>query len=90
ARKRAAPSRARATPPNLSRSGSPADKQRPKPTGRDEVIEAIIQATVELCAVGGPSEVSLRKVAERAHVNYGLVYRHFGTKSEVVKAAMAH
>ncbi len=40
--------------------------------------------------MGGPSEVSLRKVAERAHVNYGLVYRHFGTKSEVVKAAMAH
>jgi AcrR family transcriptional regulator len=59
-----------------------------KPTGRDEVIEAIIRATVELCVAGGPNEVSLRRVAERANVNYGLVHRHFGNKSAVVRAAM--
>jgi AcrR family transcriptional regulator len=60
-----------------------------RPTGRDEVIEAIIEATIVLCAKVGPEHVSLRRIAEQAQVNYGLVHRHFGTKSEVVKAAIA-
>jgi AcrR family transcriptional regulator len=32
--------------------------------------------------------VTLRRVAEQAKVNYGLLHRHFGTKAEVIKAAM--
>src|SRR6185312_3770884 len=52
-----------------------------RPSGRDEVIDAIISATLELVVEGGPSRVSLRRVAERANVNYGLVHRHFGTRA---------
>jgi AcrR family transcriptional regulator len=36
----------------------------------------------------GPAALSLRSIAARAGVNYGLVHRHFGTKEAVVRAAM--
>src|SRR3954447_25722397 len=57
------------------------------PRGREEVVDAIIDATIELCKTGGPDKVTLRRVAEQANVNYGLVHRHFGTKTAVVTAA---
>jgi AcrR family transcriptional regulator len=56
------------------------------PRGRDQITDAIIEATVELCKTGGPD--TLRRVAEQANVNYGLVHRHFGTKAAVITAAM--
>jgi AcrR family transcriptional regulator len=34
--------------------------------------------------------LSLRSIAARAGVNYGLVHRHFGTKEAVIRAAMHH
>jgi TetR/AcrR family transcriptional regulator, repressor for neighboring sulfatase len=52
------------------------------------VVDAIIEATIELCKTGGPDKVTLRRVAEQANVNYGLVHRHFGTKTAVITAAM--
>jgi AcrR family transcriptional regulator len=52
------------------------------------VIESIIDATLELWSAKGPAEVSLRSIAARAGVNYGLVYRHFRTKEAVIRAAM--
>jgi len=58
------------------------------PKGREQVIDAIIDATVDLCRTGGPDKVRLRRVAENANVNYGLVHRHFGTKAALVRAAM--
>jgi AcrR family transcriptional regulator len=58
------------------------------PRGRDQITDAIIEATVELCKTGGPDKVTLRRVAEQANVNYGLVHRHFGTKAAVITAAM--
>jgi AcrR family transcriptional regulator len=61
---------------------------RQPPRGREQVIEAVIEATIELCRTGGPDKVTLRRVADQANVNYGLVHRHFGTKAEVIKAAM--
>jgi AcrR family transcriptional regulator len=64
------------------------DERPPRPSGREEVIDAIIGATLELCVEGGPHGVSLRRVAERANVNYGLVHRHFGTRTAVLRAAM--
>ena len=60
----------------------------PSPRGRDQIIEAVIEATIELCKMGGPDKVTLRRVAEQANVNYGLVHRHFGTKAAVITAAM--
>jgi TetR/AcrR family transcriptional regulator, repressor for neighboring sulfatase len=59
-----------------------------KPYGREQVIESIIDATLSLWSAKGPAEVSLRAIAARAGVNYGLVYRHFRTKEAVIRAAM--
>jgi AcrR family transcriptional regulator len=59
-----------------------------KPYGSEEVIEAIIEATVSLWTDAGPAGLSLRKIAARAGVNYGLVYRHFGTKDALIRAAI--
>jgi AcrR family transcriptional regulator len=62
--------------------------EKAKPYGREEVIESIIDATLSLWSAKGPAEVSLRAIAARAGVNYGLVYRHFRTKEAVIRAAM--
>jgi AcrR family transcriptional regulator len=51
-----------------------------RPTGRDEVTDAVLDAAERLFAAAGPTEVSLRAIAQEAGVTYGLVYRHFGTK----------
>ncbi len=58
--------------------GSPAPAARP--TGRDEITDAVLDAAERLFAAAGPSDVSLRAIATEAGVTYGLVYRHFGTK----------
>jgi TetR/AcrR family transcriptional regulator, repressor for neighboring sulfatase len=51
-----------------------------RPTGRDAVTDAVLDAAERLFAAAGPTEVSLRTIAQEAGVTYGLVYRHFGTK----------
>lgn len=47
---------------------------------------AILRAAAELMAEHSPSSVSLRAVAERAGVNYGLIHRHFKTKDRLLLA----
>jgi AcrR family transcriptional regulator len=71
-------------------STSKAKEQEPrrKPYGRDEVVQSIIDATLSLWTAKGPAELSMRSIAARAGVNYGLVHRHFGTKDAVIRAAM--
>lgn len=59
-----------------------------RPHGRDEVVKSIIDATLSLWAAEGPAKLSMRSIASRAGVNYGLVHRHFGTKDAVIRAAM--
>jgi TetR/AcrR family transcriptional regulator, repressor for neighboring sulfatase len=59
-----------------------------QPHGKDEIIESIIEATLSLWAAQGPAKLSLRGIASRAGVNYGLVYRHFKTKDAVIRAAL--
>lgn len=61
---------------------------KPPPRGRDQIVESIIDATLSLWASKGPAELSLRGIAGRAGVNYGLVHRHFRTKEAVIRAAM--
>jgi AcrR family transcriptional regulator len=56
-----------------------------RPTGRDEVTDAVLDAAERLFAAAGPSEVSLRAIATEAGVTYGLVYRHFGTKDALLE-----
>lgn len=47
---------------------------------------AILRAAAELMAEHSPSSVTLREVASRAGVNYGLIHRHFGTKDRLLVA----
>src|SRR5580692_2491121 len=76
-----------ATADGTAKAPKPA-KAAARPYGREQVIESIIDATLAQWTAKGPAEVSLRSIAARAGVNYGLVYRHFGTKEAVIRAAM--
>ena len=55
-----------------------------RPQGRDEVVDAVLDAAERLFAEQGPANVSLRAIAQDAGVNYGLVHRHFGTKDDLL------
>jgi AcrR family transcriptional regulator len=56
-----------------------------RPTGRDEILDAVLDAADRLFARSSPTEVSLREIAREAGVTYGLVHRHFGTKEELIE-----
>jgi AcrR family transcriptional regulator len=56
-----------------------------RPTGRDEVVEALLDAAARLIATSPPDEVSLRGIARAADVNHGLVHRHFGTRDDLIE-----
>ncbi len=51
-----------------------------KPHGRDQVIEALLEAAADLFSKRGVKAVSMREIAILAQVNYGLIHRHFGSK----------
>ena len=53
-------------------------------------MTAVLDAASELFAQQGPAATSIREVAARSGVNHGLVYRHFGTKEELVAAVLDH
>ncbi|MEB4208286.1 helix-turn-helix domain-containing protein [Mycobacterium sp. 94-17] len=70
---------------------SPATGRRGKmPTGRAEVAAAILEAATDLFAERGPAATSIRDIAARCNVNHGLVFRHFGTKEQLVGAVLDH
>jgi len=58
------------------------------PTGKQEVVNALVDAATELFSERGPGAVSVRDVANRAGVNHGLVHRHFGSKDGLVRAVL--
>ncbi|MEU2257682.1 helix-turn-helix domain-containing protein [Nocardia xishanensis] len=60
------------------------------PVGRDEVVAAVLNSATELFAERGPAATSIRDIAERAGVNHGLVFRHFGAKEQLVAAVLNH
>lgn len=70
-------------------SASPSDPET-SPTGRDEVVAAILDSASQLFADRGPAAASIRDIAARARVNHGLVFRHFGTKENLVAAVLDH
>jgi len=61
-----------------------------KPIGREKVAAAILAAATELFAERGPAATSIRDIAVRSKVNHGLVFRHFGTKEQLVSAVLDH
>src|ERR1700753_1717184 len=64
--------------------------RRNVPTGREEVAAAILEAATDLFAERGPAATSIRDIAARSKVNHGLVFRHFGTKEQLVGAVLDH
>ncbi|WP_085222210.1 TetR/AcrR family transcriptional regulator [Mycobacterium florentinum] len=73
-----------------TQSASPDTAQATTPTGREEVTAAILDSAAEMFAERGPGAASIRDIASRAHVNHGLVFRHFGTKEKLVAAVLDH
>ncbi len=67
-----------------------ASARRKNPTGREEVGAAILEAATDLFAERGPAATSIRDIAARSKVNHGLVFRHFGTKDQLVGAVLDH
>ena len=70
--------------------GSASVARRKIPTGREEVAAAILEAATDLFAERGPAATSIRDIAARSKVNHGLVFRHFGTKEQLVGAVLDH
>ncbi len=55
---------------------------------REEVSRALIDAAAELFAERPSGRVTVREIAARADVNPALVYRYFGSKQNLMRAAM--
>lgn len=47
--------------------------------------EALLEAALALMAERGPANVPLRDIAQRAGVNFGLVYQYLGTRDDVLR-----
>lgn len=60
------------------------------PVGRDEVVSAVLEAAADLFADRGPAATSIRDIAARSKVNHGLVFRHLGSKEQLVGAVLDH
>jgi AcrR family transcriptional regulator len=52
------------------------------------VAAAVLEAATDLFAERGPAATSIRDIAARSKVNHGLVFRHFGTKEQLVGAVL--
>lgn len=66
---------------------SPTGRRRRRP--RDEVARALVDATAELLAERSSGQVTVRDIAARADVNVALIHRYFGSKRNLVGAAVA-
>ena len=60
---------------------------KPRPTGRDEVRAAVLDAAARHFAAQG-ANASLRDIAADAGVNLGLIHRHFGNKDDLLQAVL--
>jgi AcrR family transcriptional regulator len=59
-----------------------------RPTGRDEIRTAVLEAAARRFAGEGP-DASLRDIAADAGVNLGLIHRHIGNKDDLLRAVLA-
>lgn len=57
------------------------------PYGREAVKKAILNATQKLLAKRNPNEITVREIAKAANVKHPLIYRHFGTKDNLIREA---
>jgi AcrR family transcriptional regulator len=64
-----------------------------RPPGRPrsaEADEAILQAALELMASDGYRALTMERVRERSGVGKATIYRRYGSKEELVSAAIVH
>ncbi|MFN3219412.1 MAG: TetR/AcrR family transcriptional regulator [Acidimicrobiales bacterium] len=66
-----------------------AGDQDDAPRGRDEIVDAALDAAERLFATAGPRSVSMRDIAREAGVTYSLVNRHLGTKDDLLDHLLA-
>jgi AcrR family transcriptional regulator len=57
---------------------------------REDVSEALIEAAAALASERGSGHVTVRDIATRADVNATFVHRYFGSKQNLMRAAMQH
>jgi TetR/AcrR family transcriptional regulator, repressor for neighboring sulfatase len=57
---------------------------------REVVSEALIEAAAALASEHGSGHVTVRDIATRAGVNATFVHRYFGSKQNLMRAAMQH
>ena len=55
-----------------------------------EADEAILQAALELMAESGSRALTMEAVRERSGVGKATLYRRYGSKEELVRAAIVH
>lgn len=65
----------------------PSGRRRFVRAGEEARRAALIEATLELIAEGGPAAATVRAIAARAGVTPGLIRHYFTTKEELVAAA---
>ncbi len=63
----------------------PDAEQEARSSRRRDTTDAIVRAGSELFAARGPDGVSLRDVAARAGVNYGLIHQYVGTRDDLLR-----
>lgn len=51
-------------------------------------MDALIEATIELLGEASPADIPIKAIAARAGVNHGLVHHYFGSKEDLVRAAI--
>jgi AcrR family transcriptional regulator len=54
----------------------------------DSSAERVLEATEALCAEVGLESVSIRDIAKRADVSISVIYHHYGSKIELLKAVI--
>ena len=59
------------------------------PHGRDAIKKAILDATEKLLLRKSPNQITVREIAEAAHIKHPLIHRYFGTKDDVIIAVHA-
>ncbi len=64
--------------------------ESPAKAGVEETRARILAATRELYASNGSRGTTTREVAVRAAVNEATVFRHFGTKGQLLRAMLDH
>ncbi|MGW0172381.1 TetR/AcrR family transcriptional regulator [Rhodococcus sp. NPDC003322] len=71
-----------------NRAGNEIAEWKPSREGETGAQHAILLAAADLFSRKGPAKVSLREIAAAAGVSYGLIYRFYRTKENLLAAVM--